>query len=602
MPLQPTLQVILARLKTGSILEIIHRIRSLIVWSTVKWQYRLGAGKLSPPAVSMDHLHAIRLPETTGGGIGTDTVNRILYGHKYPFTDITPSTDTLYPDSAPDIRSLWEPARLQHVTALLIALKQPEFLERAPSIQNTAKAELLGWLRENPFPFGIHYASAMECGLRIPVLLRALLELVNLSTSDRDMLHQVLFEHGWLIRNRLSLFSSLGNHTVAESVGLIMAGHIFAETRDGKDWLKTGIRMLKQECHHQILADGGPAEQSLGYHRMVLDLYWLTLDFLENNQIYDCSGMKPRLLAGESFLQTMGDPLPSIGDSDDGHAVAPGIYPVRPLPAEDLQMKQRSCTTFLNTGLTVIHIPQDIRLTFDHGPLGMPPLYNHGHADALSFTVYRAKRPFLVDPGTFRYNGNAAFRAYFKGTLVHNTVTVDHQDQARQVTGFIWDSPYTVDEFCDTGISGGRRLSASHDGYMRLREPVRHTRSLLIPDGGGCVVVRDSLHGQGIHTAEIHYHLHPDVVVEGPDVDGWYILTNQGERVFIKVCQTALRMICGQTEPILGWYSPAYGGLEKTCVLYGRLTGPAEQIHFTTLICFTAPGHNEELAKIVEQA
>ncbi|WP_244083930.1 alginate lyase family protein [Desulforhabdus sp. TSK] len=527
-------------------------------------------------------------------------MNWISLGPKSPATTPLLSIATPHSDTAPDIRSLWEPARLQHITALLAARHQPEFSEHVSPIQNAAKTKLFDWLRENPFPFGIHYSCAMECGLRIPVLLRALLELPNLDASERSALLQALFEHGWLIRNRLSLFSSLGNHTVAESLGLIMAGQVFSESHVERDWLETGIGLLEQECEHQVLTDGGPAEQSFNYHRMVLDLYWLAVQFLEINGIHDCSGMKPRLLAGESFLQALGDPLPPIGDSDDGYAVAPRLYPSKPAPSADLPTAHKGCTVFPDTGMTVVHLPPNIRLTFDQGPLGMPPLYNHGHADALSITLYRSKRAFLIDPGTYRYNGNPVLRAYFKGTRVHNTVTIDGQDQARQVTSFIWDRPYSVQTSNENHSCGSIRLAASHDGYTRLNQPVHHIRLLFIPENGGGMVVQDKFPGKGMHMFELHYHLHPDVEVVGPNECGWYTLTNHEERIFIKVCQTKLKVTCGRTEPLLGWYSPAYGVLEKTHVLHGRFTGPAEKAQFTTLISFTNPDHFEELFKHAE--
>ena len=47
--------------------------------------------------------------------------------------------------------------------------------------------------------------------------------------------------------------------------------------------MNRGIDLLQQELFHQILDDGGPAEQSLNYHRFVLDLYWLAVDFMEKN-------------------------------------------------------------------------------------------------------------------------------------------------------------------------------------------------------------------------------------------------------------------------------------------------------------------------------
>lgn len=598
---QPISHLILTRLKTSTLREILFRMRCMVFCEALKWRYRRGGYQLTPPPVSQGHLESVLVPKMVGH-IDTDTVERILAGQHSPFTHAGTSIATPLPDDGPDIRSLWEPARLQHVTNLLMAQHQPHFRGRVSAIQNSAKEALFGWLRENPFPSGIYYSCAMECGLRIPVLLRALLELPNLDAMDRSRLLQALFEHGSLIRNKLSLFSSLGNHTVAESLGLIMAGRVFAESRAGRDWLKTGTGLLEQECEHQILADGGPAEQSLSYHRMVLDLYWLAVHFLEMNRIHDLTGLKPRLLAGESFLQAMGDPLPSIGDSDDGHAVAPGANPVRPAQTATLATDSPDLTTFPDTGMTVVRLPSHIRLTFDHGPLGMAPLFNHGHADALSITLYRARLPFLVDSGTYRYNGNPIFRAYFKGTLAHNTISIDGQDQARQVTGFIWDKPYWIQSSSDRPNDGSIRLTACHNGYTRLREPVHHSRTLFIPGDFMGVVVQDEFSGKGNHTFDIHYHLHPDVEVTGPDKDGWYTLRNHEERIFINVCQVDLKMIAGGTEPVLGWYSPAYGVLERTPVLHGRLSRSVEQAQFTTLICFTNPGDFQELLELAEHA
>ena len=102
----------------------------------------------------------------------------------------------------------------------------------------------------------------------------------------------------------------------------------FQFSPEGKAWLNRGIKLLQQELYHQILDDGGPAEQSLGYRRFILDLYWLVVDFLEKNRLHDCTDWKPRLVLGENFLKAFQDGrghLPAIGDSDDGYAVAQGF-------------------------------------------------------------------------------------------------------------------------------------------------------------------------------------------------------------------------------------------------------------------------------------
>ena len=71
--------------------------------------------------------------------------------------------------------------------------------------------------------------------------------------------------------------------------------------------------------------------------------------------------------------------------------------------------------SFPEAGYAVIRTPE-ILFTFDYGPLGMAPLYNHGHADALSITLSVNGDLLIVDPGTYAYNGVPEFRRYFKGT------------------------------------------------------------------------------------------------------------------------------------------------------------------------------------------
>ena len=55
--------------------------------------------------------------------------------------------------------------------------------------------------------------------------------------------------------------------------------------------------------------------------------------------------------------------------------------------------------------------PREIRIVADAGPLGYREIAAHGHADALSFTLSVAGRELLVDPGTYAYHTQAAWRA-----------------------------------------------------------------------------------------------------------------------------------------------------------------------------------------------
>jgi hypothetical protein len=234
--------------------------------------------------------------------------------------------------ASPDIRAVWEAGRLQHLTSLFAHAERNSNPAGMGAIKNFAKSSLLGWIRSNPFLTGPHYISPMECGLRMPVFFYSLKILNNLAPVERQEILDALYLHAWWVSRNLSLYSSLGNHTICEGVGLVFAGAVFRDMPEGKTWLKKGVELLRQELPHQILDDGGPAEQSLAYHRFVLDLYWLAVNFLETNNLHHCMDFKPRLSSGDEFSQAFRinpELFPVIGDSDDGHAVAPGIRPLR---------------------------------------------------------------------------------------------------------------------------------------------------------------------------------------------------------------------------------------------------------------------------------
>lgn len=589
----------LIRIKKASLAEWLGRAWEYLFLRLLKTAPVLALRPVRAPETGPSVWEQIRFPRLNGK-IELETINRILSRavfclnqdqtgisgferawRKSFFSDIPTNQED------PDIRAVWEPARLQHLTLVLYSILENPDAPDTETKKPFVRTALLSWLAENPFLYGPHYISVMECGLRIPVFILSLKVLDTLSPSEQRAVVQAVFEHAWLTRKRLSLYSSLGNHTVAECVGLIMAGALFRGSRPGRAWLGLGVRLLEQECRRQILEDGGPAEQSLGYHRFVLDLYWFAVDFLEKNKLYDCSAWKVRLIKGEDFFEAFksdGEKALSIGDSDDAHAVAPGLFPHRARPEKILSPEGGfSFKTFPQTGYTVIHGRNGLVMTFDHGPLGMAPLFNHGHADALSVTLQMGGRQFLVDPGTYRYNGRPRERAYFKGTRAHNTVTIDGADQARQLTGFIWEDTYTVTWSRAERQEGAMVLRAAHNGYSKLSKPVTHTRTLFFLDDNACVI-KDTFQGRGRHDFELNFHLHPDAGAAGEGE--WTKLSRGSASIFLRLLGSDFGVFQGRHDPFLGWFSSAYGLMQETTVLQARQNQLAAEASFTTIICF----------------
>jgi hypothetical protein len=472
-----------------------------------------------------------------------------------------------------DIRVVWEPSRLQHLVALglLSQTAAPDVSARATA---ALEAQLLSWVEANPFLNGVHYLSVMECGLRILAVCHAV-DLARGGLRDSERVWPAVVElvdrHALLIEKRLSLYSSTGNHTIAECSGLVYAGTLFPELEGAGRWRDLGMSILEREASRQILPDGGGLEQSLGYLALILDLYGLVEMLLRHKRRFVPHVMRYAHTRGVDFLATFAeapDRLPSIGDSDGGSALSPFLRLSWPMRRDE---RVQPLTTFSDAGYSIIRTgkPDDGMLVFDHGPLGMAPSYGHGHADALSVILLCGDREVFLDPGTYTYTGDPRWRAYFRSTPAHNTVTVDGRDQARQETAFMWSRPFSSTLLRSEKTSdGGIRLLARHDGYRRVGVGVEHWRAVLYQRPGSWLIW-DYLTGEGIHELALHWHLG----VEPIESAGTFILPGLARAASFSVTGGDVTLHRGETDPICGWRSSRYGVKEPITTLRAHFQG-----------------------------
>jgi hypothetical protein len=197
-----------------------------------------------------------------------------------------------------------------------------------------------------------------------------------------------------------------------------------------------------------------------------------------------------------------------------------------------------------------------VRLVADAGPLGYLAIAAHGHADALAFTLSVGGQAILVDPGTFSYSA-MPWRRYFRGTASHNTVVVDDRDQSEFGGSFLWleHANATVETFYASGDD--QILSAHHDGYGRLSDPVRHCRTWRYTSGVAQLSVTDELACAGPHSIGIHWHFAPECAVV---LEGRTVVARRGNVQVSLRCPQGLEpaLVTGREEPPLGWYSNGF--------------------------------------------
>jgi Heparinase II/III-like protein/Heparinase II/III N-terminus len=385
-------------------------------------------------------------------------------------------------------------------------------------------------------------------------------------------------------------------------MGLFVASSTWPMWRQSERWRRVAGQGLEDEAVRQNAADGVNLEQATWYHHEVADMMLIAgLAGRSNGCEFSSAfwGRLERMLEFVASVMDVGGNVPAWGDSDDAVMVrfnpAEGFDAYASLlstgavlfkrqdfkakapvfddksrwllgdtAAAEFAVLQVDCPSqpvrrvFPEGGYYVLGsdfgTSREVCIVADAGPLGYLSIAAHGHADALSFTLSIAGREFLVDPGTFAYHTDRSWREYFRGTAAHNTLRIDGQDQSVSGGNFLWTHHAHVN--CELfESSGGRQcLTASHDGYGRLREPAMHRRRLVYEEVTRSMVVDDEVAGNGNHLIEMHWHLSEHCRVELRADHVW--VEYGGVVMTLKwPAGSTARQARGQDAPPLGWIS-----------------------------------------------
>ena len=449
-----------------------------------------------------------------------------------------------------DHKVTWELSRHQH----LVTLAKAWLLANEEAYAREILAQWYSWQRANPYPLGVNWASSLEVAFRslswiwLPHLLA---ECPVVPSSFQNDLLRALALNGRHIERYLSTYFSPNTHLLGEAVALFFIGTLCPQISSAENWKKNGWRIVQEEVLRQVRPDGVYFEQSLYYHVYALDFFLHARLLASRNGMMipsEFDGVLKKMLAVIQALAQTGPP-DGFGDDDGGrvfnprrnraeHLADPLAIGAALFQDENLRtgatLTEETIWLFGEQGLPCTTQPTDARsrpksqsfrdgglyiagssepfpqqMVIDGGPQGTGRS-GHGHADALSIKLALCGRSWLVDAGTFCYNGHGGERNTFRGTRAHNTLAVDNLDQAEPEGPFAWSSiPHTRAELWITGTTF-TLFAGSHSGYERLHEPVRHRR-FLFHLHGSFSLVRDVVEGSGSHLLETSWHFAPDL-------------------------------------------------------------------------------------------
>jgi len=465
-----------------------------------------------------------------------------VFFRRIPFLDAT---------TAGDHKNIWELSRHQHLTLVAQAFA----LTGDSRYSRFVTGQIQHWWRENPFQCGINWASSLEVAFRALSWIW-IFHLVGqeMDAPFRKEFLTQLYRHGMHLEYNLSLYFSPNTHLLGEAVALHAIGWLFPQFTRSAQWSARGRTILKEQLLKQLHADGGYFEQSTYYHVYALDLFLFhhTLEPLPDTE---------RLAAMAEFLAAViaaDGSLPFLGDDDGGRLFHPfgprngfaratlatssvllgreyfsysgwdleeqAIWWIGPraravTPSAYIQVSRY----FPQSGLISMRSNRtnDIRVLFDAGPFG-PWSGGHSHSDTLSLIASAGESEILIDPGTYTYVGDPAWRDYFRGSAAHNTIRVNGRDQADPAGPFRWlNKPDAVVLSWETGPELDRlAATCSYAG-------IRHTRDVSFQKPERLLTITDMIEGgEGECVIEQFWHAGGTVVEIG---DGQWSIGEQAE-------------------------------------------------------------------------
>lgn len=489
-------------------------------------------------------------------------------------------------DRIADVKWTWELSRHSYLVGLARSAASGDFVAL-----RMLEERLSTWLDENPPELGVHWYSNLEIALRA-VAWAQILVLVGhqLDAELRDKVAATLRHGGrhMLAELPYTVSSMRNNHLLGDALGMLVIGGMFAMTREGRALRRVGNRIFNGQLRRQVLADGSMIEDSISYHRFVLEMLAVRLLLSSPEE-----KIRAALERAAQFMFRLGvaeGKVPQYGDWDEGRVLA--IAENRC----DLLGSARVALALAGTGAPAEWCDAHEEVAW-YAPLGEPVTAaraerdghdvgggiaraqrglftawlkagsqrSHGHADLCSTPVLFDCEWLVGDPGTGTYNGPIEQRNYFRCSIAHNVLRVGGLDQLEPHRAFRWQhaargvigSPFQVG---DSTLMWG-----AHDAYRRLDPARRAARAVFVSEQ--LVVVADWVDGPKTSYA-MSFPLHPSV--EWCDDD---LVLATGRRVRLELPSEPSRR-AGQAAPYDGWWSRTYGHAEPATRL--EITGTTE--------------------------
>lgn len=374
------------------------------------------------------------------------------------------------PDFDPDvgdIKAIWEASRFDWTLA---------FAQRAAAGDASALTRLNQWLGDwcgkNPAYQGPNWKCGQEASIRVMHLAMAAVILGQARKTHANLLDLIETHLARIIPTLSYAMAQDNNHGTSEAAAVFIGGSWLAGQgrKPAVAWEALGRRCLEERVLRLVEPDGSFSQRSANYHRVMLD----TLSMAEVwRRHLDRPAFSPawqgRARAACDWLVALVDPasgnVPNLGNNDGARLLpltdtdygdfrpavqmAAALFSGRRALAADGPWNQA-------LGWLGLAVPEAAGQCLESRlyPAGGYAIlrnqkamalfccprfrFRPSHADALHVDLWVDGENHLRDAGTYAYNTEPEWSAYFPGTASHNTVQFDDRDQMPRLGRFLF--------------------------------------------------------------------------------------------------------------------------------------------------------------------
>ncbi|MFW5996518.1 MAG: heparinase II/III family protein [Lentisphaeria bacterium] len=452
--------------------------------------------------------------------------NELVKGRSKPWWEINE-----FNTEVGDIKTVWELSRFDWV---------PVLAQRACKGDKEELGRLNKWLADwcdkNPPYLGPNWKCGQEAAIRVLHLALAARFLGQDNKPTPELIEMVRIHLMRISPTTSYAIAQNNNHATSEAAALFIGGSWCEKQgiKSGRYWRRKGRKIIENRVRKLFAADGTFSQNSVTYHRLVLD----TLSVLELWRRWQ--GLKPfsplfyeRAKAAVKWLYIMvvtetGE-APNLGSNDGANLLSlldtdyrdfrPSVQlasalfmqrrayaeidPAKPSDEKanyDLLLKwlglespeeqlppPPAVNQFDDGGYAILRQGRTV-VYFRYPRLHLKP----GQCDALHIDLWLNAENILRDAGSFSYNTDSTWEDVFAGPGGHNTIQFDDRDQMPLIGRFrrgAWLEAEGVEAVKQEETDGWLEMAAAYSDWMKA---YHHRRLKLQTDE---LIVEDTISG-----------------------------------------------------------------------------------------------------------